>query len=487
MEGILKGLKPEKVFAFFEYLSSVPHGSGNTGPISELCVRFAEERGLRYFKDDVNNVIIYKPATPGCENAPTVIIQGHLDMVCTKTPDNDLDMSKEGPRLMTDGEWVWADRSSLGGDNAIGVATAMAILDDDTFAHPAIEALFTIDEETSLVGAGKLDVSNLEGKMLINLDSEEEGVFTVSCAGGMRCNSSIPVVREAVPEEEYSCFEVTVGGLMGGHSGADINRGRGNACKLLARFLYEAQDGLDVRLEDISGGDFDNVIPKVAHAKVDVKNEDCEAFLELAGKFDLIFRNELGTFDPGVLLTAEPSKSENDPASSDSTRTVLTALFATPDGIQKMSRTIANFVQTSLNLGVLRMSENFCAFSCSIRSSVYTEKYETLAKVRAIVEACGGTAAMRGEYPAWEYKKDSALREVALEAYRHVYGGEARVEGIHAGIECGVFAEKIEGLDAISFGPDLRDVHSVRERLNAPSTARMYELVKEMLKIIAGM
>ena len=486
MEGILKGLKPEKVFGFFEYLSSVPHGSGNTGPISELCVKFAEERGLRYYKDDVNNVIIYKPATPGCENAPTVILQGHLDMVCTKTPDNDLDMAKEGPRLMTDGEWVWADRSSLGGDNAIGVATAMAILDDDTAVHPAIEALFTIDEETSLVGAGKLDASNLKGKMLINLDSEEEGVFTVSCAGGMRCDSSIPVIREAVSEEEYSCFEVKVGGLMGGHSGADINRGRGNACKLLARFLYEAQDALDVRLADIGGGDFDNVIPKTARARVAVKNGDCEQFVELAKKYDVIFKNELGPSDPGVALSVTPAKSENDPASAESTRTALAALFATPNGIQKMSRTIANFVQTSLNLGVLRMSENFLTFSCSIRSSVYTEKYETLSVVRAIVEACGGTTAMRGEYPAWEYKEESALREVALEAYRRVYGGEARVEGIHAGLECGVFAEKIEGLDAISFGPDLRDVHSVRERLNAPSTARMYELVKEMLKIIAG-
>ncbi len=483
MANILNGLKPQKVFEFFELLSSVPHGSGNTGPISEICTAFARERGLECYKDEVNNVIIKKPGSPGFENAPTVILQGHLDMVCTKRPDCDLDMAKEGVRLATDGEWVWADGSSLGGDNAIGVAIAMAVLDDDTLEHPPLEALFTVDEETSLVGAGKVDVSMLKGRMLVNLDSEEEGVFTVSCAGGMRCDSTVPVKREPVPE--YLCYKVEVAGLKGGHSGAEIHKGRGNANKLLARFLYAALRRMDLRLDEISGGDFDNVIPKTSKALVFVEPEKSVLFEEMAAAFGETVRKELETTDGGFTLTAEQVVSDDIPADSESTERAVTAIYATPNGIQRMSPDIKDFVQTSLNLGVLRTSANFVSFSFSIRSSVYSEKHETFARVEAIVAACGGNSVMRGEYPAWEYRADSKLREICLEAYRRTYGGEAKVEGIHAGLECGVFAERMEGLDAISFGPDLREVHSVRERLNVNSTERLYGLVCEILRLAA--
>lgn len=481
MGNILAGLRPEKVFEFFELLSSVPHGSGNTGPISDICVEFARERGLEYVKDDVNNVIIRKPASPGCESAPTVIIQGHLDMVCTKRPDCDIDMEKEGPRLATDGEWVWAEGSSLGGDDAIGVAIAMAVLDDNDLVHPPIEALFTVDEETSLVGAGALDASLLKGRILVNLDSEEEGVFTVSCAGGMRCDCNVPLKREPVPE--YLCYNVEVSGLKGGHSGAEIHKGRINANKALARFLYSALSVMDIRLGEISGGDFDNVIPKAAAAQVFVEPEKSDVFEQMALDFSETVKNEFASTDGGFKLTATLITNDSDPADGESTAKAITAIYATPNGIQRMSPEIKDFVQTSLNLGVLRTTSNFVSFSYSIRSSVGSEKEEVFSRVEAIVAACGGMSVKRGEYPAWAYKADSKLREVCLEAYRTVYGGEARVEGIHAGLECGVFAEKLEGLDAISFGPDLRDIHSVRERLNVASTERLYALVCEILRL----
>ncbi|MCR5694538.1 MAG: aminoacyl-histidine dipeptidase [Clostridia bacterium] len=484
MGNILAGLEPGKVFEFFELLSSVPHGSGNTGPISDICVRFAKERGLECFKDEVNNVIIRKLATPGFENAPTVILQGHLDMVCTKRPDCDIYMEKEGPRLATDGEWVWAEGSSMGGDDAIGVAAAMAVLDDDKLVHPPLEALFTVDEETSLVGAGKVDVSLLKGKMLVNLDSEEEGVFTVSCAGGMRCDCTVPVKREEVPE--YVCYRVEVSGLQGGHSGAEIHKGRGNANKLLARFLYSALTRMDLRLDEIIGGDFDNVIPKTAKAVVYVEPEKTDVFEAMAEDFSETVRKELASTDGGFRLAAELISGDSIPADSESTEHAVTAIYATPNGIQRMSPDIKDFVQTSLNLGIMRTSANFISFSYSIRSSVYSEKFETFSRVEAIVAACGGNSAVRGEYPAWAYRADSPLRDICLEAYRRVYGGEARVEGIHAGLECGVFADRIEGLDAISFGPDLRDIHSVRERLNVKSTERMYDMICEILRIAAG-
>ncbi len=484
MGKILAGLKPEKVFEFFELLSSVPHGSGNTGPISEICMQFARERGLECYRDEANNVIIKKPASAGCEKAPTVIIQGHLDMVCTKRPDCDIDMEKEGPRLATDGEWVWAEGSSLGGDDAIGVAIAMAVLDDDTLVHPAVEALFTTDEETGLFGAGAVDASMLKGKMLVNLDSEEEGIFTVSCAGGMRCDCTVPVKREAVPE--YICYQIEVSGLKGGHSGAEINKGRGNASKLLARFIYSALRRMDLRLGDFVGGDFDNVIPKASKAVVFVEPEKVDVFEQMAEEFNGTVRKELEATDGGFTLTVSMIQSDDMPADSESTERAITAIYATPNGIQRMSPDIKDFVQTSLNLGVLRTSANFVSFSFSIRSSSASEKNEVFSRVEAIVAACGGNSSKRGEYPAWEYKADSVLRDICLRAYRRTYGGEARVEGIHAGLECGIFAEKIEGLDAISFGPDLRDIHSVRERLNVKSTERMYKLVCEILNIVSG-
>ena len=480
--GILSGLRPKRVFEIFELLCSVPHGSGNTKQISDLIVGFAKGLSLEVTQDGFNNVIIKKPGSKGFENAPPVILQGHMDMVCVKTPECDLDLKKDGLRVRTDGEWVWAEGTSLGGDDGIAVAISLAVLEDNSIIHPPLEVLITVDEETSLEGAKNVDLQGLKGRRLLNLDSEEEGVFTVSCAGGLGCGCRLAV--SGISPENGKYYNVKISGLTGGHSGAEIHRQRGNANKLLARFLLKANRELGLLLEDFRGGDFDNVIPKTAEASVWLPDEHADDFERLAGEYEKIYKAELGFTDPGLLLTVTPKADLGKTADPECTKAALTCLFATPDGVQAMSNEVPGLVQTSLNLGVIRMDENTLTFNFSIRSSKSTEKRAVFEKVRAIVEAAGGRAEILSEYPAWEFVRESKVREAALKAYNNVYGGEARVAGIHAGLECGILAEKLPGLDAISFGPDLRDIHSVNERLGVASTERLYRLVTELLKIL---
>ncbi len=418
----LNGLKPEKVFEYFEKLCSVPHGSGNTKIISDLCVGFAKELGLRYRQEACNNLIIWKDGSVGYEQSEPIILQGHIDMVCAKTDECAKDMAAEGLDLRTDGEWVWADQTSLGGDNGIAVAMILAILADDTLPHPPLEAVFTVDEEVGMDGAFALDCSDLKGKKLLNLDSEEEGIFTVSCAGGMRADCTLPGKREPLGGE--SCYAVTLSGLQGGHSGGDIDKGRGSANALMGRVLYSAMDQLPgLRLAAIQGGRFDNVICS-----------RCDA------------------------------------------------VIAVPAGKEAMNVDFPGLVQTSLNLGVMHLTEDGLHFSYSIRSCIASQKAMLAQRVHAIVEFAGGTVSERGNYPGWQYERDSKLRELVLGVYRDLTGAEAKLEATHGGLECGLFIEKIPGLDAISLGPELHDVHSVRERLSVPSTERVYELVCEVLR-----
>lgn len=476
---IMSGTVYGKVFSYFELLTSVPHGSGNTKQISDICVGFARELGLRYCQDELNNVIVFKDASEGYENSEPVILQGHLDMVCAKDADCSIDMGKEGLKLCTDGEWLRADGTSLGGDNAIAVAVIMAILDDDSLPHPPIEAVFTVDEETGMDGAQGLDTSILKGKRLINLDSEEEGVFTAGCAGGARVNCSLDCEREDLTGFDY--YKVTVSGLMGGHSGVEIDKGRGSSNRLMARMLYHISENADVRLCTLWGGNLDNVIPKFTEAVVAVPSKEAEKLLDMVKEYDAIYKNELATSDPEVCVSIEKC-GEAGAVSAADTKKLLTCLYILPYHVQEMSMDIKGLVQTSLNLGVLRLLENRLEFSFAVRSSVTSQKEELIRRVRAVVEAFGGTASSHGDYPAWQYAKVSPLRDLVLESYKKLSGRDGEVMAIHAGLECGLFIEKIPGLDCISFGPDLRDVHSTRERLNIPSTARMYDLVCEILK-----
>ena len=468
--------EPKKVLEFFELLSSVPHGSGNTKQISDICVNFAKERGLDYTQDDWNNVIIRKPGSPGKENCEPVILQGHLDMVCAKLPDDPVDMSVTPVKLMCDGTWLYADKTSLGGDNIIAVSTILAILDDDSLARPPIEALFTTDEETGMFGANGLDASLLKGKRMLNLDSEEEGVFTVSCAGGVRANCFIPVKREAAGADSV-CYEITVGGLLGGHSGMEIAKERGNSNKLAARLLFDAAKRFGVRLCKLEGGVFDNVITAKTTATVFVEKSKAAEFENFIAEYDKIYKNEFASSDPGVYVAAEKTGYGGEAVTAEDSERALRCLFILPQGVQTMSVDIPGLPETSLNMGILKLEDNGIKCNFSIRSSVRTKKEELYKKVETLVKMCGGSVEPKNSYPEWAYRKDSPVRDTALEAYREIYGKEGVISATHGGLECGLFSDKIPGLDCVSFGPEMYDVHSVRERLNLASAQRIYKLV----------
>ena len=478
--AVLTGLKPEKVFSYFEKLCSVPHGSGNTKQISDLCVGFAKELGLKYRQEACNNVVIWKGGSAGYEKSEPIILQGHIDMVCAKTDDCAKDMAREGLDLRTDGEWVWADKTSLGGDNGIAVAMILAILADDTLPHPPLEAVFTVDEEVGMDGAFALDCSDLKGRKLLNLDSEVEGVFTVSCAGGLRADCTLPGRLEPLGGE--SCYTVTLSGLKGGHSGMNINEGRGNANVLMGRVLYSAMERLPgLRLAAVQGGKFDNVICARCDAVAAVPAGKEAEFEQFIREFDATLKNEYAGCDDGVTL--ECAKTAAVPAvSAEATSVMLHTLLALPQGVQAMNVDFPGLVQTSLNLGVLCLAEDGLHFTYSIRSCIASQKEMLAQRVRAIVEFAGGTVSERSGYPGWQYARESKFRELVLGAYRDITGTEGKVEATHGGLECGLFIEKLPGLDAISLGPELHDVHSVRERLSVPSTERVYELVCEILK-----
>lgn len=478
---VLKGLKPEKVFEYFELLCSVPHGSGNTKQISDLCVNFAKERGLKYRQDEYNNVIIFKEASAGYENAAPVILQGHMDMVCAAEPDCGIDMKTDGLNLVIDGDWVKAKGTSLGGDNCIAVAIIMAILDDDNLPHPAIEALFTTDEETGMDGAMGLDVSDLKGKNLINLDSEEEGFLTVSCAGGVRAECVFPADFEAVPEN-FSTVRITIEGLQGGHSGVDIDKGRASATQLMGRFLYRAEKELGIRLCEIVGGTFTNVIPLYCAAVVAVENDKIEKLSALCKEYEEMFKFEYAAVETGMNMSCAECAGYEKMAAADRSRKIFSFMLLSPYGIQAMSMDIPGLVQTSLNLGVASTLENAFVLSYSIRSAILSQKMMMVERLEELCCQFGAEFSTHAAYPGWAFRKDSKLRDALSDACAAVLGKTPEITATHGGLECGLFMEKILGLDCVSLGPNMEEVHSVRERLNISSTERLYRIVCNFLE-----
>ena len=477
--AVLSHLAPQRVFEYFERLCAVPHGSGNTKAVSDLCAGFARELGLRYRQDGADNLVIWKDGSPGYESAPAMILQGHLDMVCAKTEDCPKDMAAEGLDLATDGEWVWAEKTTLGGDNGIAVAMILAILADDALPHPPLECVFTADEETGMGGAKALDCSDLKGRQMLNLDSEREGIFTVSCAGGVRLECFLPGTPEPSAGRGY---RVALSGLRGGHSGGEIHRGRGSANRLMGRVLYSAWERCPgLRLADIRGGRFDNVICPHNEALVTVPAEESAAFEAFLRDFDGVLKNEYAAGDPGITLSWEPAAV---PAafSAETTARMLHTLLALPHGVEAMSQDFPGLVQTSLNLGIINTEADGLRLTFLIRSSFASQKEMLAQRVRSIVEYAGGTVSEKSAYPGWQYVRDSALRERVLAAYRDVSGREGTVAATHGGLECGLFVEKIPGLDVVSLGPDMRGVHSPQERLSVASTELNYRLVCEILK-----
>ncbi len=470
MADILKGLKPQRVFEIFEDICAIPHGSGNTKKISDYCVAFAKDRGLWVFQDNLNNVIVKKAASVGYENHPPVIIQGHLDMVCEKEPDCDIDFLRDGLRIRVDGDFVSADGTTLGGDDGIAVAMALSILEDNTLCHPPLEILFTVDEETGMYGAAGLDATLISGKRLINIDSEAEGVLTVGCAGGARAEIEIPL---QICDIKMPCYKVSVNGLIGGHSGAEINKGRLNSNVVMGNFL-RAIDG-KYNIVDIAGGLKDNAIPTFTECTL---STDCD-IMSLAS--DFVNNNKIST-DNGLCITVEPISQTESGFTAESSRIVAEFLSTVPNGVQAMSRHIEGLVETSLNLGILKTENCTLCASFAVRSSVGAEKAKLLEKLSGVAERFGGIYQSHSHYPAWEYREVSPLRDTFVNAFECIYGKKPIVEAIHAGLECGLLSDKIKGLDAVSIGPDLFDIHTPRERLSIASTARTYYYLCEVLK-----
>ena len=475
--AILEHLEPRGVFRFFEEMCAIPHGSANTKAVSDWLMAFARERGLEAYQDQLNNVIIIKEATAGYENAPAVILQGHMDMVCEKAPDCEKDMEKEGLDLAVDGDTVYARGTTLGGDDGIAVAMALALLDADDIPHPRLEAVFTVDEEIGMLGAvGMEDVSMLRGRRMLNLDSEVEGVFTVSCAGGNLTKCTLPVCRETFGAEFLT---VTVGGLRGGHSGVEIDKGLGNACMLLGRVLTACGRETALRLVSVSGGLKDNAIPREASAVVAAA--DTREIRAVCARLDAELKNEYRTTDPEVFVSARDGGAGL-PMDEDSTRRILAFLTCAPNGIQAMSADIPGLVQTSLNLGILTTGDETVDASFCVRSSVDSQKQMLVERLECLTETLGGSVGVFGDYSGWEYRSDSPLRELLVEVFTEQYGHAPKIEAIHAGVECGIFAGKLPGLDCVSMGPDLTEIHTCRERLHIASVQRLWAMVLETLK-----
>ncbi len=481
--AVLEGLKPEKVFQFFEMLCSVPHGSGNTKQVSDLCVRFAQERGLAYRQDAFNNVMIWKAASPGYEQAEPLILQGHLDMVCATEPDCGIDMAAEPVRPWIDGDWVKARGTSLGADNGIGVAVALALLDDADLRHPRLEALFTSDEETGMNGAMGVDLSVLEGRNLINLDSEEEGYLTVSCAGGLRVDCRFDADWEEAPEG--CCFrEIIIDGLKGGHSGAEIHKGRASATQLMGRFLYHAEKATGLRVSSMTGGTFTNVIPLACRALVALPADRADAFAELCREHEAMFLKEYGSVEPGLRMRVETPEDagERTVFSAERTDALLRFMLLAPYGVMAMSADITGLVKTSLNLGVIRTDEQGIGLHFSLRSSVLSERDMLEERLRVLCETFGAAFSTHDPYPAWEFRKESPLRDALSAACEQVLGAKPVITATHGGLECGLFMEKRPDFDCVSIGPELHEVHSVRERLSISSTARFYEIMRRLIE-----
>ena len=475
----LAGLEPANVFAYFEEICAIPHGSKNTKRISDYLVQFAKDHGLRCIQDEANNVILFGNGTCGMENHEPVILQGHMDMVCEKDADCPLDMETQGLDLTHDDQFVFAKGTTLGGDDGIAIAYALALLADDSIPHPPLEVIITVDEEIGMLGADVIDLSELKGRTMVNLDSEDEGIFTVSCAGGATATISLPVERRAV----YGpCIRLSVDGLQGGHSGAEIHKNRANANKVMGEFMSRIQKLMPLCLTSLAGGTKDNAIPRSCQATMVAMGIQLERINTVAEELQAEIREKYD--EPNAVIQAfDVDALGGNSLSTESTAKVIGLLCAAPNGVQAMSRDIDGLVQTSLNLGIAKLGDRF-SVTFSVRSSVNSEKEELLGQLKTLSEFYEGAYAQSGEYPAWEYKKDSVLRDTMVRIYRQMYGTEPKVLAIHAGLECGLLGEKLPGLDCVSIGPQMHDIHTSREKLEIGSTQRTWEFLLAVLKAL---
>ena len=438
---------------------------------------FAEEQGIRYIQDELNNVLMFQDGTCGYEDHAPVILQGHMDMVCEKDENCPINMDTDGLDIAHDSQWVFAKGTTLGGDNGIAVAFALALLADKTIPHPPLEVIFTVDEEIGMEGAAGVDLSMLKGRTLINMDSEEEGIFTVSCAGGARGTIHLPVQRRIV----YGpCIKLTVEGLQGGHSGVEIHKNRANANKVMGEFLSRVQKLMPLCITKLQGGAKDNAIPRSCQVSLVTLGMYPERINDIAEALQKELREQYD--EPEAIVRGDNVDALGGNAlTTESTAKVIALLNAAPNGVQAWSQDIEGLVQTSLNLGVVTLEDEL-SLTFAVRSSVNQEKRELLDRLAELAKFNEGTYSEMGDYPAWEYRKDSYLRDTMVRVYKEMMGKEPQVVAIHAGLECGLLSEKLPGLDCVSIGPDMQDIHTSRERLNIASTERSWKFLLEVLK-----
>ena len=489
---ITKGLEPQDVLYYFEQISGIPRPSGKEEAIGDYLIAFAKEHDLEYHRDAANNVILIQEASPGRESDPPILLQGHMDMVCEKESGCTKDMDKEGLDLALDGDWLYAEGTTLGGDDGIAVAMMLALLSDPALSHPRLECVITTEEETGMDGAHALDPSPLRGRQLLNIDSEEEGILTVGCAGGEGFCVHLPLTFE---EAEGIRVRITLDDLTGGHSGIEIHRNRANADLLLLRVLRMLQADMPIRLCDIRGGSKNNAIPRTSEATLLV--DDASVLAERLSSIESVLRTEYAVTDPELKLFCAPDetgtagegaasagdgRNRAKALTADCLHTVFTLFAALPNGVERMDQHLPEQTETSLNLGILYMENDELYAEYLMRSSLASRMEELDARMALIVDALGGTVTRGDQFPAWEYVADSPLRDKMIRLFREQYQKDPVVETVHAGLECGLLAEKLPGLDAVSIGPNLIGIHTPEEKMSISSVQRVYHYVRTIIE-----
>ncbi len=483
MNEILTDLKPKDVFTYFEKLTKIPRGSGNEEKVSDFLVNFAKDHNLEYAQETCKNVIIKKPASKGYEDTPKVILQGHLDIVCAKEESLDFDFEKDPIPLVVEGDFIKTKGTTLGADNGIAVAMVMAILANDELKHSEISALFTVSEETGMDGAMALNPDNISGDILINIDSEEEGTALSSCAGGVNAYVFLPFEKERC-RRDMAFYEVSIKGLLGGHSGIEINKNRANAIKLMARVLKSIDQEMIYKLASIQGGEKMNAIAKMCSVVIAIEKNNVKKLEKVLNRMQTYFSSEFEGSDPEIKIYIKSISRENKVLNESSKRKLMHILRLLPQGIETMSSKMSGLVESSNNVGVIETQENEIFINNAIRSSVSSLKDEIIERIKIISITNDARYVLDADYPEWEYKIDSPIRDLMKKRYEVLSGEQLKIDAIHAGLECGLLKEKVGDIDMISIGPDIYDVHTPNERLSILSTKNVYNFLCDVLENI---
>jgi dipeptidase D len=484
MAQTIADLQPSLIWKHFYGLTQVPRPSKKEEKVVAYLKNLISELGYSYEQDEVDNIVVRKPATPGFENAPSVVLQGHVDMVCEKNKGTEHDFDNDPIKAYVDGDWVTADGTTLGADNGIGVAAALAVLEAKDLVHGPIEVLCTIDEETGLTGAKALRPGFLKSEIMLNLDSEEDGALYVGCSGGMDTAGVLALSFSDAPAG-YAAIDIMISGLKGGHSGLDIHTGRGNAIKFLARILHELKAKGDVKLASISGGSKRNAIPREAECTVCVPDALTPAVMAACATLNEVFLNEIGNVEPGLKITTQPSNGGGKVIADAQLSTIIDVLYGLPHGVMKMSADISGLVETSTNLATLAIEDGKLVIGTSQRSSVESEKQDIVNQASAVFRLSGLTLQYGDGYPGWKPNMQSKVLQFTKEAHNELFGTMPEIKAIHAGLECGLIGEVFPKMDMISFGPTIMGAHSPDERLEISTVDKFWQLVVKVLDKVA--